>query len=282
MKLSPFRVTDAGRRMLGKLLQGRATTTFSNVKISGLHYTEEQIAQMSSLEMVWAEAPVTKLLIIDSSTVQIEASMDNIGQTEDQIVGTVGLYAVDPDLNEILYAASNVQDGSILPAFGGDKTAVGLAFKFEIAVGNTAVIDVKVDPNGYATVRDARALRKAIMLLAEAVAGGGGDPQLLEQLRSGMLDITGDDNDDVNVHPPVVDKTLTQSGAAADAKTVGEFLRTVRAAAFDTVYVDVEGYLHFTLDGEDSVMPAYIGTPSDGGGGLLKIWEEGDFDADGS
>ncbi len=224
MKLSDFVLTAKGRALLGKLMQGRCTTTFSNVKVSSIRYTKAQLSTVNTLPAIWKQAAVTKLLIVDSSTVQIEASMDNMDLTEDKVIGTVGLYAMDPDEREILYALASVEDGSILPAFAGEKTAVGLAFRFDIAVSDSAKIDVKVDPNGYATVRDARALRAALMALAEAVASGNVGEDLVAQLRSGMLDITGDNNNDINVLQPVIDKTLTQDGSAADAKATGDLI----------------------------------------------------------
>lgn len=226
MKLQSFYLTKSGEKLLASILQAGAANDpegrkpiFANVLLSDASYTTAQIKAFDGVELpaVWAMLPITKALIVDNSTVQIEAAFDNRDLSETSMLRTVALSAATPDNTIITFAMAAVEGGETVPAFADSGVDYGLTFKIEIKLDEAEAFEVKVDPNGYATVRDARALRKAIKTLTNAVLTGTLTAETAESITSEMLDITGDDNDDINVLQPVIDKTLTQHGAAADA-----------------------------------------------------------------
>ncbi len=161
-------LTIKGRNLQAKAEAG-AQLTFTKVKIG-----DGQLAQGQTLESLNDLISPKKILPIGSVTVAngqctIRSNITNAGVSSGFYVREIGLFAMDPDLGEILYAVSAASAADYLPSEGG-ATVINNQFDIIVIVGNATSINATINPTGFVTQDQLDAL--AQVTIGSAVVTG--------------------------------------------------------------------------------------------------------------
>lgn len=161
MEFATFVITQKGQALMAKLMQGTGTCDFSAIKLSSQTYTDAQLATLTSLANIKQTAPITSKRVVNTTAIQIEGAVDNRLLTVGYNINTIGIYAIDPNEGEILYAAARALTAGYMPPYNG-VTVSGGYFKFVISVGAASQVTLTVDPAGYASIGDVQQLQSEI------------------------------------------------------------------------------------------------------------------------
>lgn len=157
-------ITNKGQALMSKLIAGKTTVEFTKISTSTNVYTEAQILALTSLANVKQTASISKITRTNNVAVQIEAALENSKLTAGYKINSVGLYAKDPDENEILYAVASVENsdkGAYMPPYN-NLTVSGVYFKLTTTVSNADNVTLQVDQAAVATVGDITDLQNQI------------------------------------------------------------------------------------------------------------------------
>lgn len=157
-------ITNKGQALMSKLIAGTTTIEFTKISTSTNVYTEAQILALTSLANVKQTASISKITRTNNVAVQIEAALENSKLIAGYKINSVGLYAKDPDENEILYAVASVENsdkGAYMPPYN-NLTVSGVYFKLTTTVSNADNVTLQVDQAAVATVGDITDLQNQI------------------------------------------------------------------------------------------------------------------------
>ena len=104
---------------------------------------------------------VSRVTKISTAAVKIEAAIDNLNVVQGYTLESIGLYATDPDLGEILYGVSGSDVSGYVPAYNG-VTVSGIYVNLTTSVNNASNVNLQVNPAATATIADIQALQKEI------------------------------------------------------------------------------------------------------------------------
>ena len=164
-EFSPFVITGKGQALMAKLIAGSGIANFSAIKTSSTVYTQEQLASLTSLTNIKQSASISSISRINNTSVNIKGALNNKDLATGYTVNTIGLYAIDPDEGEILYAVARATQAGYMPPYNS-ITSSGILFDFVITVGNAANVTVTVNPAAVATQADIIAINAKIADLA--------------------------------------------------------------------------------------------------------------------
>ena len=164
-EFSPFVITGKGQALMAKLIAGSGIANFSAIKTSSTVYTQEQLASLTSLTNIKQSASISSISRINNTSVNIKGALNNKDLATGYTVNTIGLYAIDPDEGEILYAVARATQAGYMPPYNS-ITSSGILFDFVITVGNAANVTVTVNPAAVATQADVIAINAKIADLA--------------------------------------------------------------------------------------------------------------------
>ena len=155
-------ITNDGQALMAKMIAGEGDIEFTKVAVSSAEHEEDELQALSSLSDVKQTSLVSKVTRTNEVAIQIEAAFTNADLTEGYYMRTLGLYALDPDEGEILYAACAETSGNCyMPAYNGVTTS-GAYFRLVTTVGNADSVSLEVDPGAFATIGDIQALENEI------------------------------------------------------------------------------------------------------------------------
>lgn len=147
-------ITSVGEALVASLVGGNAKARFTRICASGEDYSEQGrsgLRELSELGGIRQSAVVSGTRRVDTSTVEISAAMDNTQLEDGYYTRTIGLYAEDPDGNEILFAVCVEPDSPFyMPPFTGG-TVSGISYKLRVKVSDSAIITVGAPADVYAT-----------------------------------------------------------------------------------------------------------------------------------
>lgn len=152
-----FVITELGQALMAKLLAGTATGEFTKIKVSDTIFTDDQLIGLLDIGTVRQECLVSLVTRLNETTVNIKGAMNNTELTTGYYVNTIGLFAQDPDVGEILYAVSIAEVNGYMPPFSG-LTSSGLTFDFVVTVGNASQVSVTINPAALATSEQVEAV----------------------------------------------------------------------------------------------------------------------------
>ena len=182
-------LTKKGISLLAKTQAGQTGIEFTKaVSGSGSYTADEPLIDKESLKDQKQEFPIDKLSVLNDTTVSIRFSITNQQEsgslTEGYYVKEVGLFAVDPDEGEVLYAiATAVEDQwDYMPAYNSLMPAY-ITVEFYAEVSNAANVVIKCSGR-FVTAEELEeeldALRKeaaaAHKEIKDIIAGLGGVP----------------------------------------------------------------------------------------------------------
>lgn len=163
-------VTDRGRALMTKLLAGKITQ-FTKIAVSETKYNDNQLAGLTALSNIKAESPVS-VSATNATNILATGGVNNVGLKVGYYVNTVGLYANDPDLGEILYSVVSAVDGknSYIPPDTGVSQS-GVTFKIQTEIAKADNVNMSVDPANVATQGDLSRMKKPFQAWANSADG---------------------------------------------------------------------------------------------------------------
>lgn len=142
-------ITNRGKSLIGKMLTGGTDLDFTKIAVSSTNYESEDLEGLMELSNVQQSNTIVHKEITEENAVKLETTFTNQDLTEGYYVRTIGLYANDPDVGEILYAVTSETSGNCyMPAYSG-VTISGLAVTLVTAIENAenVSLEVKLDPS---------------------------------------------------------------------------------------------------------------------------------------
>lgn len=155
-------ITNYGQELLAKMIAGSGNIDFTKISASSTTYTEAQLASLTSLSNIKQTSLISKVTRTNNVAIKVEAAFSNASLTTGYYMRTLGLYAVDPDRGEILYAAVIETSGNCyMPPYNG-VTVTGAYIQMISTVGNADNVSLAVDPGAFATIGDVQELESEI------------------------------------------------------------------------------------------------------------------------
>ena len=154
-------LTDRGRDLVAKIVAGSSGVAFTKVGLSSQAYADNAIPALTALSNVKQTVQVSRVTKISTAAVKIEAAIDNINVAQGYTLASIGLYATDPDLGEILYGVSGSDVSGYVPAYNG-VTVSGIYVNLTTSVNNASNVNLQVNPAATATIADIQALQEEI------------------------------------------------------------------------------------------------------------------------
>jgi len=161
-EFSKLYLTTKGQALVAKIIAGQASLVFTKVCTSSKTYAESQLENLTALEQIQQSNSVTRVTITNQTSVKVETAFTNEALAAGYYLRSLGLYATDPDVGEILYAVCVETSGyCYMPAYNG-VTVSSAYIQIYTTVGNSDDVDISVYSGAYATVEDIEALEDEI------------------------------------------------------------------------------------------------------------------------
>ena len=161
-EFSKLVITNKGQALLAKMIAGSGNIEFTKVSASSTAYTDAQLEGLASLSNVKQTSLISKITRTNEVAIKVEAAFTNTELTAGYYMKALGLYAVDPDAGEILYAVTRETSGNCyMPAYNG-ITVSGAYVQLVTTVGNAENVSLEVDQAAVATIGDIQDLQKQI------------------------------------------------------------------------------------------------------------------------
>ena len=154
-------ITRNGQTLMAKLMSGTGTVEFTKIGVSSTTYTDTQLETLTSLSGVKQTAPITNIARNNNASVTVEGAISNEELTVGYYMQTIGLYAKDPDVGEILYAVTTASVAGYMPPFN-NRTPSGAQFKLTTTVGNAENVTLQINPSAVATIGDINRLETSL------------------------------------------------------------------------------------------------------------------------
>ncbi len=161
-EFSKLVITDTGQALLAKMIAGSSNIRFTKVSTSSATYDEMQLQGLDTLSDVKQTSVISGVSRTNETAIEVEAAFTNADLMEGYHMRALGLYAVDPDEGEILYAVAKELSGCCyMPAYNG-VTLSGIILTLVTTVGNAESVSLEVTPAGIATYKDIQAVQTEI------------------------------------------------------------------------------------------------------------------------
>lgn len=168
-------ITNDGQALMAKMIAGSGNIDFTKICSSSTQYQENQLQSLTALSNIKQTTLVSKVTRTNEVAIKIEAALSNVDLKEGYYMRTLGLYAVDPDKGEILYAVCiEKSNNCYMPPYNG-VTVSAAYLQLYTTVGNADNVSLAVSPGAYATIGDIQALEKEIADLKAFVGYSDGD-----------------------------------------------------------------------------------------------------------
>lgn len=155
-------ITSKGQALMAKMIAGTGNIEFTKVCASSTTYTESQLEALTALTNIKQTVLVSKVTRTNEVAIKVEAAFSNADLTTGYYMRTLGLYAVDPDVGEILYAVTIETSGNCyMPPYNG-VTVSAAYVQLYTTVGNAENVSLEVNSGAYATIGDIQALEAEI------------------------------------------------------------------------------------------------------------------------
>lgn len=152
-QFKPTVITERGLALMAKIASGSAKMSFTKVNVSSKDYSNDDLSVLTYLSNVEQTASISNVSIINGKAVMVEAAVSNESRNAGYYVRTVGLYARDPQLGEILYSVTVATTPDWMPPYNGLSVS-SILLKLVTTTSNAENVTLEVNPAVYATVAD--------------------------------------------------------------------------------------------------------------------------------
>lgn len=161
-EFSKLVITNKGQALIAKMIAGEGNIDFTKISTSSTQYQLAQLEALTALTGVKQTSLISKVTRTNDVAIKVEAAFTNTDLTAGYYMRTLGLYAVDPDEGEILYAVTIETSGNCyMPPYNG-VTVSGAYVQLVTTVGNADSVSLEVDQAAVATIGDIQELQKQI------------------------------------------------------------------------------------------------------------------------
>lgn len=161
-EFSKLVITNKGQALIAKMIAGKGNIDFTKICASSTTYTLAQLEALTSLSNIKQTSLISKVTRTNEVAIKVETAFTNNDLTAGYYMRTLGLYAVDPDAGEILYAVTIENSGNCyMPPYNG-VTVSGAYVQLVTTVGNADNVSLEVDAAAVATIGDIQELQKEI------------------------------------------------------------------------------------------------------------------------
>lgn len=168
-------ITNDGQALMAKMIAGSGNIDFTKICSSSTQYQENQLQSLTALSNIKQTTLVSKVSRTNNVAIKVEAAFSNVDITTGYYMRTLGLYAVDPDKGEILYAVCiETSNNCYMPPYNG-VTVSAAYIQLYTTVGNADSVSLEVNPGAYATIGDIQELEAEIADLKAFVGYTDGD-----------------------------------------------------------------------------------------------------------
>lgn len=200
---NPTIITKAGHALSAKIDTGVAKMSFTRIALSSATYETPQLEDLTEITDIHQSTAVSSVSVINTASVRVRGAFNNSLLKAGYYVNTIGLYAKDPDLGEILYSVTTAIVADWMPPNDGVSVSSILVDLITI-ISNAANVNLEIDPTATATMADISDLQDQIDAL-KAQIGYDDDPEV------------------VGVQVDLENKTITRLGAARGLTAGADF-----------------------------------------------------------
>ena len=122
--------TDKAFALIGKMVAGKISELeFTKIKVSDKDYskhTAEELKKLTALEQIKQETEVSEKTPIGDNAVNIHGIIYNTDLQSSYYLRTIGVYANDPDEEEILYSVTSTEVGDYIPTPNGNNITTAI------------------------------------------------------------------------------------------------------------------------------------------------------------
>ena len=161
-EFSKLIITTKGQALMAKMIAGTGNIDFTKVCTSTTQYTLNQLESLTSLSNIKQTSLVSKVTRTNTVAIKIETAFSNSALSTGYYMRTLGLYAVDPDEGEILYAVAIETSGNCYMPPYNNVTVSAAYIQLYTTVGNSSNVSLNVDSGAFATIGDVQALEAEI------------------------------------------------------------------------------------------------------------------------
>lgn len=155
-------ITNNGQELMAKMIAGTGNIEFTKVCASSTQYTVNQLQALTSLAGIKQTVLVSNVTRTNGVAIKVDAAFSNAELSAGYYMRTLGLYAVDPNKGEILYAVTIETSGNCyMPPYNGITVSAAYV-QLYTTVGNAENVSLEVNPGAYATIGDIQELEKEI------------------------------------------------------------------------------------------------------------------------
>lgn len=156
-------VTNKGKELITKLIEGSETINFTRIKTSIHDYSSDNLEDLTDIEEVRQESMISSVEKTDNTVVEVIAMINNNALQEGYYIKTIGLYAKDSNDNEILYGVSVAgKYADYMPAYGG-KTVSSISYKLITKVDNAEQVNIEINPAAIPTITQINELKQVVI-----------------------------------------------------------------------------------------------------------------------
>lgn len=161
-EFSKLVITNKGQALIAKMIAGEGSIEFTKVAASSKVYEESELQEIDSLAEVRQTTLISKITRTNNVAIEVQTALSNTDLTAGYYIRTLGLYALDPDDGEVLYAVTKETSGNAyMPPYNG-ITVTGAYITIITTVGNAENVSLEVNPGAVATIGDIQELEKQI------------------------------------------------------------------------------------------------------------------------
>ncbi len=165
-------ITNDGQALMAKMIAGSGSIDFTKMCTSSAQHQESELQDLSALDSIEQTALISKVSQTNDVAIKVEAAFSNVDLTDGYYMRTLGLYAVDPEKGEILYAVCiETTNSCYMPPYNGVTVSTAYIQAYT-TVGNAENVSLEVDPGAFVTIRDMRALEDMVANKLSGIATG--------------------------------------------------------------------------------------------------------------
>jgi hypothetical protein len=146
-----FKRTKLGQNLQAKIDAGLTKFKITKLGIGDGSY-QGNVENMIALSNKKQDLNVSKIEVSEN-VIKIQTTITNTGVTEKYQMTEIGIFAMDPEMGEILYAVMTDPNPDTMPA-AGSATVVKKTWTFNLIVDNTGDVSAVIDSTSLITVGD--------------------------------------------------------------------------------------------------------------------------------
>ena len=154
-------ITERGHQLMAKIATGSTKMSFSKIRTSDSTPSDASLPTLTALSSIKQTVDISGVSVINDSTVKVSGAISNAALGTGYYVRVIGLYAIDPDLGEILYSVTKAIEADWMPPNNGISSS-SLMINLLTVTSNASNVTLDIDPGAVATINNINQLTTEI------------------------------------------------------------------------------------------------------------------------